>query len=496
MSHNSKYPDVYIYKQTKCEYASAPFDPDEIYPEFKNFQVFHMQIQSKNENYKSVREILHEMQFDIENYGTELWNPLKNLVKKGQNVVIKPNLVYHEHPLGANNVLSMVTNAAIIRPLIDYILLATEGDVKITIGDAPVQGCEFDKVLELSGVKELVEFYKQRNININVVDFRLLISKRDKNGILALKCKNSSRDLQMYRVVDLKDKSELMPVIEKASRFEITDYGIGAVKKHHNLYKNEYVIPREILEADLFINIPKLKTHRKAGLTCAAKNLVGINGDKTCLAHHTKGTRVHGGDEFSSFNLKTYMRARLWTLLKSNRIGVKVAGIILKFFEKIMWKGKKIKEHHMITRPSVFSEGSWYGNDTIWRCVKDLNKIIFFADKQGKMEKNIQRKYLCIVDAVLAGEGEGPMEQANKTFGVVFGGINPVYIDYAAAKLMRYPYKKIPSIKEGFSNLWWPLVSKDAHDVVIKSNRKIDEISEYFIPTFGWENTLKDNKNF
>jgi len=32
-----------------------------------------------------------------------------------------------------------------------------------------------------------------------------------------------------------------------------------------------------------------LKLHRKAGITCALKNLIGINGNKEYLPHHRLG---------------------------------------------------------------------------------------------------------------------------------------------------------------------------------------------------------------
>ena len=484
--------DISIYKQEAASYTVFPYDPEEIYPEFSQFNVYEIHSGKKNENYYAVRKIFKDLGFDKENWGTSSWNPLKNKVKKGQNVVIKPNLVYHEHPYGDESVLSMITNAAVIRPIIDYILLATEGVVNICIGDAPVQGGDFDKACEISGIKKLVDFYKKQGIDIKVIDFRLLISKRNEQGILSVKYQNPKRQRSLYRAVDLKEKSELSDIASKSKRFEITDYGFGSVRKHHNEKKNEYIIPKEILEADLFINVPKLKTHRKAGVTCAMKNLVGINGDKTCIAHHTRGSIQKGGDEFNKTNMKAILRVRVWSFLKTTTIGIKLAGEIKRFFEKYVWHGQSLKKHNMANKPSVFFEGSWSGNDTIWRCVKDLNKIILYADKKGNMRKSIQREYLCIVDAVLAGEKEGPMEQTTKEFGVVFGGMNPVYVDYAATKLMKYDYKKIPLIRQGFHNRWWSLVDKEEKDVSIISNRSMREISQYFVPTFGWQDVLKE----
>lgn len=479
---------VWINKLEKKEYPKAPFSPSMHYPELQEMDI-EIEKHHPNEVYEHVRQLLYRMGYDSENYGKNNWNPMKELVKKGQKVLLKPNLVYHQHPKGEAEVLSMITNASILRPLIDYILLATDGEVEIKIADAPVQGGDFDEACRISGMLELQEYYKNKGVLIELVDMRMVRALRNRMGVASKRIYQRGKD-KYYRV-DLKDKSELIEKIDKAKRFEITDYGIGSVKKHHNAEKNEYFVPKEVLEADLFINLPKLKTHRKAGMTCAMKNLVGINGDKTCLAHHTRGTKENGGDEFSKGSFKVRFRVRLWTLLKTNWLGIQIASGIKWFFQTFIWKGKTMKEHHMVHKPAEFSEGSWHGNDTIWRCVKDLNKIIFYADKTGKMSNVQQRNYLCIVDAVLAGEGEGPMEQTTKPMGIIIAGDNPVYVDYAASKLMRFDYRNIPCINRGFENKWWDLVKVQPEEVVIEANKPLDEIAEYFIPTFGWQDVLK-----
>lgn len=480
--------EVCIYKLKKAKYPSAPYSPSENYPEFAKFAVDVFR-DGENEIYKSVRNLLYQLGYDREHFGTEQWNPFGNLIKKGQKVFLKPNLVFHKHPMGEEAVKSMITNASILRPIIDYILLATHGDVEIRIGDAPIQGGDFAEACRISGMTQLQKFYRQKGIQIELIDMRMVKSVANRMEVAAKKVQLRGKEL--YCLVDLKEQSELIDKIDLAKRFEITDYGIGAVSKHHNCYKNEYYIPKEVLDSDLFINIPKLKTHRKAGMTCALKNLVGINGDKTCLAHHTRGTYNNGGDEFSKGTVKTWLRVRIWTFLKTNWLGIQVASAIKYLFQHTVWKGKTMKEHNMSHKPEEFSEGSWHGNDTIWRCVKDINKILFYSDKAGMMKKEKQRKYLCFVDAVLAGEGEGPMEQTTKPFGVVMAGDNPVFIDYAATKLMRYNYDDIPCIKNGFINKWWDLVDGQPEEVILKINQPLNLVSQYFMPTFGWEEKLK-----
>lgn len=55
--------------------------------------------------------------------------------------------------------------------------------------------------------------------------------------------------------------------------------------------------------ADVFINLPKMKVHKKTGVTLSLKNLVGINADKNWLPHYSGGSPRNGGDQFSNINI-------------------------------------------------------------------------------------------------------------------------------------------------------------------------------------------------
>ena len=71
--------------------------------------------------------------------------------------------------------------------------------------------------------------------------------------------------------------------------FRVTMYNPDLMRQTHGRGRHQYLIAREVIEADVVINVPKLKTHRKAGITGALKNLVGINGNKDYLPHHRLG---------------------------------------------------------------------------------------------------------------------------------------------------------------------------------------------------------------
>lgn len=57
----------------------------------------------------------------------------------------------------------------------------------------------------------------------------------------------------------------------------------------HHVGVHQYLLAKAVLEADVVINLPKLKTHKKAGVTCALKNLIGIHGNKEYSPHHRVG---------------------------------------------------------------------------------------------------------------------------------------------------------------------------------------------------------------
>lgn len=488
--------DVWIQKIKDAVYPDFPYDPPKGYPELLGLD-YMMQYNSNNEIYTAVREILYQMGFDRENYGTAMWNPLRGVVGEGNTVLIKPNFVRGTHIWGEQGVQAMITNLSVIRPIIDYVLLASQGNVRIIVGDAPMRGSDWDAIVKHSNVQRLINFYRNKGYQIELIDFRKDLTINNKEQVYEKTVANPSRTPQDYVEIDIGHDSMLDEIIDSNYNFEMGGVKRGTISRYHNERHNTYLFPREALEADVFINVPKLKTHRMAGLTCAMKNLIGINGEKERIAHYRRGVKNQKSDEFEKFYLKIYLRERIWTFLKAieQPWSRQIMTWGKKFVQKYIWHGKTFEETYALNPPKEYREGGWKGNDTLWRCAMDINRILLYADREGKMHDKPQRQYLCVVDAVIAGEGEGPLANTPKKAGVVMGGLNPVMVDYAAAQLMCFDYRMLPMIKRAFEPHKFPLINRKPKEVQIGSNVAEDEYCTDFVPTSGWSALFQSRKN-
>jgi hypothetical protein len=244
------------------------------------------------------------------------------------------------------------------------------------------------------------------------------------------------------------------------------------------------------MDADVFINLPKLKTHKKVGVTCALKNLVGINANKNWLPHHTEGTPDDGGDQFPA----TTARARLeHSWMGAVKRSLNGRPILSRLFVPVKKAGRLIFGD---TRKVVRS-GNWHGNDTCWRMVLDLNKCFFFFDGTGQPRKKPIR-YLTVVDGIIGGEGNGPMSPDPKPCGAIIAGTHPVAVDCVVATLMGFDWQKLRLLKNSFSMRELNFVSFQGEDIRVISNkpvwsRQLDCLEDTFAfrPHFGWTGAIE-----
>ncbi len=470
--------------QASVEYPQyPPFYPGKEYPEFKG----RIPVMSKsNYIYDLFRELLCSLEMDICHYSTADWNPLAGMISPGQRVLVKPNLVRHIHLTGGDYE-AVVTHGSLIRCVLDYIAMALRGRGQIVVGDAPLQSADFSRLDERLGLTVICEdVEKHWGIPIKLMDFRLSSVCMDETHVI-IERRTLGGDPSGYCRVNLGRKSLLAPIARYSDRYRVTNYECGEMIVHHNDTVNEYLIPRTVLEADVVINVPKLKTHRKAGITCALKNLVGINGYKDWLPHHRKGPISEGGDEYHHpSRLKDFIS--YINAVMSDRYQSSV-------LSPFLLTGIKIAERFSrIFSSDSFIEGSWYGNDTLWRTVLDLNRLLLYADKEGQMQEEAQRTCFTFVDAIVAGEGEGPMEPVPKRCGILAGGMNAVAVDTVLATLMGFDFNKIPLIANGLYVKDWPLIDFKPEDIKIKTKDEALNILKIgksflkycFLPSSGW----------
>ena len=430
-----------------------PFDPDKKYDEY---DLDHYS--DSNNVYDSVRNVLYDLKLDIENFDTKDWNPFKEFIKPGDKVVVKPNLV-----LNAENQDAITTHGSVIRPIIDFVWKALDGFGLIVICDAPVVFTNFDEVIKRTGIQEMVEILNGRGYNINLIDIRARKTININNIIV--KEFDDPEKAKNAIIVDLKEMSFLDEKVVKQNKLSDGSYRRKQIINNHKKGKHQYHISKLILEADVVISIPKLKTHKKAGLTCCLKNFVGINVDKNYLPHFTSGPANLKGDEFPRIAiwripiLFLYKLVRLVLLGYLRNYSVKIislfAGVIKLFKFKI---DKESPGGRADTAQRVYQlltgtdyGGSWNGNETIWRMILDLNRIFLFADAKGKILSEKQRKVFYVVDGFISGVKNGPLTPHIIKPGIVAAGFNAAIVDKAIIELAGIDLNKIPLYREAFS---------------------------------------------
>lgn len=429
----------YIYYDPSITYPviQEHFSPSQYYPEYP----WHDISSKENKIYDALRNILFEYGLDKENFGYPTWNPFKNFISPGMTVLIKPNMVMHQCDNNVNYD-ELITHPSIVRAITDYICIALKGNGKIIIADAPMQSCNFELLKSNSGYKDIETYFVNKDINIQLLDLRKIYSKF--NEFNELQTSNAPSDPLGYQKIDLGKFSFHATSNRDSSRFRVTNYPPSMMKAYHSKDIHSYLISNSVLSADAVISIPKLKTHRKAGMTGAIKNCVGIVGDKACLPHHSFGSIEEGGDEYLYKNL--FKKINTFFNEASDILNYKKHYSTVKLLRK--FQNFNIRFINKYKHDSYF-EGSWYGNDTISRTSLDLLRILLFASKDGTIERHQQRNVLFIVDGIIAGEGEGPLLPTARKAGLIAISDNAIVLDSILATLMGFNPDNIPTIAHG-----------------------------------------------
>jgi uncharacterized protein (DUF362 family) len=471
----------YIYYQDYAEYPSDKyFRPDKEYPEYP-FSMLGISKQ-KNDVYEMIRNMFINLFLDEKNIGSDKWNPLGEYISPNDVVLIKPNWVKHENEAikGKEGMECMITNTSIIRCVIDYVLIALKGSGKLIIADAPVQSCDFGQLKKKSGLYNLESFYRKANVNIQFVDLRNYRSRKINGNVVTVPISSEYKG----KIINLGKHSYFFKNC-KEGKLRITNYDYREVNKHHNGNTHEYCISQACLAADVIINLPKPKTHRKAGYTGALKNMIGINAMKDYLPHHTKGSYIlNEGDEYYSDSKIAKKRSDINDIVdvleKKSLFGI---SRILK---------KKINSLADNSNTEKYSEGSWWGNDTLWKTILDLNTIVLYADKEGRLKNTRQRKVITIGDMIVSGEKEGPIAPSPKKTNSIIFSDNSILFDEILTRFMGLEVDKLILLKMARRNKKFVDCKIDECDIFSNSRKFGGKIIGFksgyrFEPSQGWK---------
>jgi len=371
------------------------------------------------DNYRleAVKDSLDELLVSL---GLPKEKSLSSFIHPGMKIFIKPNWVASRWRASADHkddLYCVITHPSVIEAVVDKVAEALEGRGEIIIADNPSIDANFEELMEHTGVRRLESKY---NVPCHIYDLRPLVcpsldvyGEKDKmvarsgdpNGEVQV---NLGADSLLYNV----DSSLFRGV------FNEREDAIAA----HTGDQQLYTYSKSLYDADVYISIPKLKTHQKVGATLNLKGLVGSITRKNQLVHWRIGYPEKGGDE--------YPDQKSWEKAQTEK---------------------------------VTHRGAWPGNDTIWRMVADLY--------QGLLT-NPNRKYFAIIDGIMGGEGQGPFCPTAKYSNCLLGGDDLLFTDIVAARYMGIDPMKLQYLKFFIDK--WNIKMEDNIEV-FEDGRRIED---------------------
>jgi uncharacterized protein (DUF362 family) len=416
-----------------------------------------------------------------------------DFIRPGDRVVLKPNWVkeHDERRPGPDAWEHVVTHPAVIEAAIRWVAPRLQGRGSIVVCDAPQTDSSFATLRRYCQLDTVIETCRRDfpGPTIELLDLRPE-EWHAVDGVTVSKTRLPGDPLGDTHVA-LNEASEFVG-FNGCGRLYGASFDMAETNTRHQGQRHEYLLCRTPMDADVLINLPKLKTHKKVGLTCALKNLVGINANKNWLPHHTEGTPDQGGDQFP----KNTTKARLeHSWMGTAKRLLKNSPALSRFFVPL----KKAGRLFFGDTQQVVRSGNWHGNDTCWRMVLDLNKCLFGFTGAGQARPTSQpRRYLAIVDGIIGGEGNGPMAPDPVPCGVLIAGTHPLAVDCVAATLMGFQWNKIRMLAGGFAMRPPHFVDFDPTAIHVTSNhpgwnQPMQALSDTFAfrPHFGWVGAIE-----
>ncbi|HYG35767.1 MAG TPA: DUF362 domain-containing protein [Clostridia bacterium] len=452
-----------------------PFHPDTRYPELPFSEVS----TTPNWPYALLRDLFVALGLDCERYGSAQWNPLGTLVQPGQTVFLKPNFVLSFNEAG-RDLFALVTHPSILRALVDYVYIALRGQGRIIVADSPQMDCQWGDLMRAQHLDSIQEFYQSRfRFPVEVYDLRDFVVIDPRQPALTTNRQALPGDPAGSVIVNLGQGSHFYGLANE--NYYGADYNRQETIAHHRGTTQEYCVSRTALSADVFISVPKMKTHKKVGVTLNLKGLVGINTNKNYLVHYRLGTPKQGGDQ-----LPDGPPGKDRLLVKIQRLA----------YDKLLARQSKSadavyaairKAYHLTLKPLIgvsdktlmVDAGNWHGNDSAWRMTADLAKILFFCDAAGKIHSTPQRKMFCVVDGIVGGDRLGPLTPDARRCGCLVAGEHPMVVDLVTTRLMGFDPRKLRQFDLAFDSDW-EFGLKSFADILVHCPRRTCSGDEFF----------------
>jgi uncharacterized protein (DUF362 family) len=393
---------------------------------------------------------------------------------EGKKVFLKPNWVNHSR---------RPSDEICLRTHDNFLLAFTEiicelRPRSVVIGDAPIQGCKWEEMIDDSLIKKVDAIATMRETPIAIKDLRRVVFNAHQNQL-----QTEKRSLNDFVIFDLGERSYLEPITEvNKNKFRVTHYDPDRFVVSHKKGMHKYCITRELFEADVVISLPKVKTHEKSGITAALKNIVGLNGDKDFLPHHRIGGTGMGGDAYPGRNIFRYAAELCYD--QANRVRGKRAYFFWVRVAARIWR---------MTMPNAMTRfgAGWHGNDTTWRMVMDLNLIAIYGKADGTIAETPVRQLYSLCDGIVGGQGDGPLRPDPLNLGVIAFTNDSGYCDAALALMMGININRLPLL-----NAARAMRSEKSVEIRLDNNKaSLQDMSQYAVSArmpSGWLNYNQD----
>ncbi len=349
---------------------------------------------------------------------------------RSKRILLKPNWV--KHCVGEFDPICLCTHNSVTLALVKVLL--EHKPTSIVLGDAPIQGCIWEQMMDKDFESEIKSLSAEYKTPMVIKDFRKVTFCPETNQL------EEGRNLEEnYLIFDVGKKSYLEDITSPNNTFRVTCYNPDRLALSHHKGVHKYCVTKDVFECDTIITIPKIKTHQKSGITNSLKILVGINGDKDYLPHHRIGAEGHGGDCYKGWHPLRRMSELI--LDAANRRRGKITYKFLNYLSAGLWRLS-------IPTPAQNLAAGWYGNDTVWRMVLDLNMVAIYGRRDGTLADRPQRTLYTLCDGIIGGQGNGPLSPDPLPLGVLAFSNDPYAMDEVAGLLFNLNLDRIPLLKE------------------------------------------------